>query len=187
MSFTVGSLSTGSSLTFGPSRVDIAWDGKSDGKVSFMPSCSHTAATYSITVRRVFPSDTNKTVYVSNNSATVDYFAGEPYVIPYDPAVTASLTFYTYPEFSIGHTANTSGVVAFELNPANTNYTQKSSAETLYTTRPMYYSWEMKQTKGTATQIVALGKITRRTPNPYAETGSFGSLVESQTAYFCNG
>lgn len=198
MPFSFGNLafstSTSSAITFGPSRIDIAWDGKSDAKVSFLPVCTDTAATasYAVSVQRVWPSDGQLTVYVpfGTNAVTVatTYFAGDPYYLRYDPLVyPATANSYVYTAFTLGHTVASNGAVLFELNPSNTNYTQRSSIIDGKTTKPMYYSWEMKQTRGTATQVVALGRITRHLPNPYDETGSYGDLVGAQTAYFCNG
>lgn len=187
MSFTVGSLSTSSTLTFGPSRVDITWDGKSNGKISILPVCTETAstATYSVSVVRVFDQATTKEVLSAGNTVLYNAVAGEAYVLERDPLSTFAFNSYRYPEFTVGATLSTNtGVVAFELIPSNTNYTNRTDISTL---SPHYFTWKMTQSRGTASQIVAVGKLTMIAPNPYSRTNAVGNLVEAQTASFCIG
>lgn len=187
MSFTVGSLSTSSTLTFGPSRVDITWDGKSNGKVSVLPVCTDTAttATYSVGILRVFPAAEDKVVYSYGNTITYSAMAGEAYLLEDDPLSTSMANAYRYTEFTVGSTlATNTGVVAFELIPSNTNYTNRTDISTL---SPHYFTWKMTQNRGTASQVVAVGKLTMLAPNPYSASNAVGNLVEAKTAHFCIG
>lgn len=183
MSFTVGTLSTSSSLVFGPSRVDIEWDGRSNGKISMLPVCTDTTTTaaYSVSVLRVFPSAQAKVVYLSGLTFSLSFLAGQAYRTH---GTGTSDSVESVP-FVIGSTlATATGVVEFELIPEDTNYTTDTDISTMM---PHYYSWNLQQTRGTATQLVALGKITILAPNPYSSSNAVGNLVEAQTASFCIG
>lgn len=183
MSFNVSS-ATSTSLTFAPSRIDISWDGVSNGKVTVLPVCFSTAstATYEVNVLHVFDQSTTKILYnVSGLTLSYSALAGEPYR-------TYDTPFKTAAPFTVGHTqATASGEVSFELNPADSRYTNTLDYSSYPTSQPAYYKWEIKQTRGTATQVVASGRLARIPPNPYSTAGTYGSLVQSQTASFCIG
>jgi hypothetical protein len=189
MSFTIGELSTSQSLTFGPSRIDIAWDGTSSGRISFLPACTSTSATYSLSVLHVFPSTETKFLYISSNLFSNTFAAGTPFLQQKVP------TYNTATPFIIGHTASTAtGEVSFELNPSNTNYTNTMDTITSgqvginhATMQAAYYTWKLTQNNGTATQLVATGKLSRVPPNPFSSAGAYGELVAAQTASFCAG
>lgn len=185
MSMTVGSLATAQSLVFGPSRIDVAWDGVSNGKISLLPVCSNTnqTATYSVKVLHVFPESVQKVLYSGGSSFTYTATAGEPYKTQNtSPYVTAA-------PFVIGSTLSTAtGIVEFELAPSDSRYTGTFDYPGLHATMtPAYYRLTIEQSKGTAVQTVAAGKLTRVPPNPFASLNAVGNLVAAQTASFCIG
>lgn len=183
MSFNV-SASTSETLTFSPSRVDINWDGVSNGRVTILPVCSDTASTasYSVRVLHVFGEATTKAVYASSISSSYSAVAGEPY------KTGETTDSRTATPFTIGSTLSTAtGQVSFELIPSDTNYTNTFDYATYPTSQPAQFKWEMSQTRGTATQLVACGRMLRIPPNPYSSSGFYGSLIQAQTASFCIG
>lgn len=186
MSFTSGPTATSTYLVFGPSRLDVQWDGVSNGKISVLPVCSDTATTasYQVSVLHVFDSAATKTVYAGGLTSAYSATAGEPFRTSDSPNTRIAAP------FQIGSTLSTaSGVLSFELIPGNTNYTNTfDTVSVAYpTTKPAYYKLEIQQTKGTATQVIASGKLSRITPNPFSSISIYGSLVQAQTASFCIG
>lgn len=184
MSFSASGSST---VKLYPSRVDIAWDGASDAKVSILPSFADTgtATTYTIGALHVFPSVVSKTVRVyanTNFTSTTTYtsFSGEPFITYYRSRAVP---------FVIGHTVSTSGIVSFKLEPSNTNYTATLDYVAdgdYYTTKPTYYKWTIAQNRGTTSHLVAHGKVIRIPPNAYSSEGasvisSSGDLVSGIT------
>ncbi len=173
---------TSQSLTFGPSRIDIAWDGVSHGKITLLPLCADTNASYAVKLLHVFPEDTTKLIYITPGS-TYSYsaIAGEPFRNNSNPAETAI-------PFAVSSTHSlVTGEVSFMLSPSNTNYTTKMDSATYATMAPSYYSWSLEQTRGTALQTVASGRLTRIPPNPYSATSVNGPIVSAQTATLCIG
>lgn len=183
MSLTVAA-STSQTLTFGPSRIDIRWDGVSNGKVSVLPVCSNTqvTSTYSVKVLHVFPEATTKVLYFSNTSATYAIAAGDPFLN------NRTSTAVSAAPFTVGSTlATATGIVSFELIPSDTNYTAAFDVVSHTTSKPAYYKWSLEQSRGTAVQTVAAGRLSRLPPNPFVADNASGSLVQSQTASFCIG
>lgn len=198
MSFTLGSLSTSSSLTFGPSLVDIGWDGISNGKITIKPVCGSSASTgtYTVKVLHVHQEATTKTLYSAAGTASQNWNLAAGIPFRYHPNATSG--WQEAAPFVVGNTQNTAtGDVSFELIPADARYTNTLEAfpfnvGTNYptisgTSQSSYYKWWIERSRGTATQVVAVGKIIRIPPNPYSSVGVYGTLVEAQTASFCIG
>lgn len=184
MSFTTGVTSTSTNLTFKPSRIDIAWDGQSDGKISLLPVCSDTSstATYSVKVLQVFPAAETKTLHASGLTYSYSASAGEPF------ANNHTLNAQVATPFTVGSTLNTaSGEVSFELMPSDTNYTAVMDFATYRTSQASSYQWSVEQARGTAVQLVAVGQLNRTPPNAFSSATGYGSLIQGQTAYFCIG
>lgn len=176
-------VTTSQTLTFGPSRVDISWDGVSNGLVEIQPVCSDTSTTaaYSVNVLHVFPEAGEKTINSGSGTETYSYSPGMPFKTSAYPTAATAVPFV------IGNTLSTSGIVAFELQPSNTNYTATLDYAEYQTMQASFYSWSLVQSRGTATQTVASGRIARIPPNPYSGGSISGSLVAAKTAYFCIG
>lgn len=184
MSFTVGSLTTSTSLTFKPARLDIGWDGVSNGKVAILPACNDTSstATYSVKVIQVFPAAATKTLYASGVTYSYSASAGEPFRNNHTNDAQVATP------FMVGSTLNTaSGEVSFELMPSDTNYTAVMDFATYRTSQASSYQWSVEQARGTAVQLVAVGQLNRTPPNAFSADTGYGSLVQNQTAYFCIG
>jgi hypothetical protein len=184
MSFTVGSLSTSTSLAFKPTRLDIQWDGVSNGKVSVLPVCSSTASTATYTVRalHVFPAAVTKTLYASGVTSSYSASAGEPFRNNHTSNAQVATPFV------VGSTLNTaSGEVSFELMPSNTNYTAAMDFGTYRTSQASSYQWSVEQARGTSVQLVAVGQLNRTPPNAFSADTGYGTLVQGQTAFFCIG
>jgi len=185
MSFSASGSST---VKLYPARVDIAWDGASDAKVSVLPLFADTATSTSYTVGaiHVFPSAVTKTIRYSANTAltttqTYTSFSGEPFINFYRERAAP---------FVIGHTVSTAGVVSFKLEPSMANYTATLDAVNdggaYVTTKPTYYRWTVAQNRGTTSHLVAYGKIIRLPPNAFSSEGasivaSSGDLVSGVT------
>lgn len=183
MSFST-SVSSISGLTFGPSRLDIKWDGVSNAKITVSPACSSTSTStsYSVKVVQVFPADVEKVFFSSGATFNLAYSAGDPYRNDNYPTSSVAAPFV------VGSTVVSSDV-SFELSPSNNNFT---SAFTTWdipypTAQTAYYKWDLTQTLGTASQVVVTGKIIRVVPNPYSEAFASGDLIDGATASFCIG
>lgn len=172
MSFTVAtdvtsSSSTPSVLSFGPSRLNIDWDGVSFAKAQITPACVDTAATYAVTVTQV--AGTNAYLYqgpgVTATGFTATLVAGSPWYY-----MNTATVFYN--NFAIGTTVSASGVVSFQLSGSSAWTAASSfpgSNETGYlpTSAATYYTYKMTKSQGTATEVVALGKIRRIPQDPW--------------------
>lgn len=188
MSFNTA-VSSSTTLTFAPSRIDLTWDGASNGTLRLRPGCADAfiglTSTYTISVLHVFPEAGIKRISAGYAPQDYAHAAGSPFKTDaYPTAATAA-------PFVIGHTVFTTvdniDEVAFDLNPLNTNYTATLDSIAEYQTmQSSYYSWQMTRSVGGESQIVAFGKIARIPPNPYGDTPS-GALVSAKTAFFCIG
>jgi hypothetical protein len=182
MSFTAGD-SGPSVANFGPSRVDVRWDGFSNAKATILPVCADTATStvYSVKALHVFPDSGSKAIFSSGSTITLQYSPGQPFVN------TASPNAATAVPFALGSTVSpTSGSVTFDIIASNTNFTATFDTPT-DTNVTSHYKWWIEQEKPGSKQIVAVGKITRIPPNPYASESVYGDLVQDTTATFCVG
>lgn len=178
MVFTVASAVTSSAssapsvLSFGPARLDIDWDGVSFSKAEIVPTCSDTAASYAVTVTQV--AGTTDVLWQSPGSTfTNAIFQGMPWYY-----MNTATVFYN--NFALGTTVSPTGVVSFQLS-GSTAWTAASSfpgsRETGYlpTTAPMYYTYNMTKTEGTAVELIAIGKIRRLLQSPWSSASPVSS------------
>jgi hypothetical protein len=171
-----------SELTFGPSRIDVGWDGRSDSVIALGPACVNTSATHTISVLHVFPEATTKIVYASGLTTEHAAGAGTPFYNNHTSDAQVAQP------FSLGATVSELGDVSFSLSPSDSNFTAVLDFSSHRTMQSSYYSWEATQENSAGKRIVfASGKITRIPPNPYGASNVNGSLVSSQTASFCIG
>lgn len=184
MSFTFDQSSASERLTFKPSRLDVLWDGVSNGKVSLLPLCSNTssATSYSVKVLHVFPASETKVISAGGVTSSYSAVAGEPFRNNHTNDTQIAVPFV------IGSTLNTSsGEVSFELTSSDTNYTATLDFATYRTAQASSYQWQVEKSEGAAIQLVAVGQLRRTPPNAFAASDEYGELVSAKTAFFCVG
>lgn len=172
MVFTLaGSTALGSVMTsvikFGSVRHDIQWDGQSFATVSILPACPSTSSSYTVSVEEV--AAVAAVEYFGSTAVEITRTVGGPWTYWTNPNDSLS---FQYNRFNLPNTVNTAGVISFELS-SSTAFTASARYVGLPGHRPTtgnaYFRYTVEKNAGTASQVVAFGKIDRLTDNPYKD------------------
>lgn len=168
MSFNQGASS--GSLSFRPARYDIEWDGVSEAKASFELACGGTGVSYAAKAYRVFPETGDNNCISTNNSDAGNYVKGD--------------RFWSWDLNALPN--NCVKLFAGDITlPATVSSNVATIIFSSITATTHAYAWQLTATKGTATRVVAAGKLEAVGLNPYAPGAGRISLVSGVTASGC--